>query len=40
MDILKKSSVVDGTKISGNGIVRGHTYRWKMAVESGVMSIA
>lgn len=40
MDILKKSSVVDGTNVTGNGIVKGHTYRWKMAVESGVMSIA
>ena len=40
LDILKISSVVDGTNISGNGVVRGHTYRWKMAIESGVKSIA
>lgn len=40
LDILKISSVVDGTNISGNGIVRGHTYRWKMAIESAVKSIA
>ena len=40
LDILMKSSIVDGTKISGNGIVKNHTYRWKMAVESGVKSIA
>ena len=40
LDILKISSVVDGTNISGNGVVRGHTYRWKMAIESAVKSIA
>jgi len=40
LDILKKSSVVDGTIIHGNGIVKSHTYRWKMAIESEVKSIA
>lgn len=40
IDILKKSSVVDGTEISGSGLIQGHGYRWKMAIESGVKSIA
>jgi hypothetical protein len=39
-DLLAKSSVVDGTDIKGFGIVTGHTYGWKMAIESGVLSIA
>lgn len=39
LDLLKISSLVDGTKITGSGVVRNHVYRWKMAVESAVMSI-
>lgn len=39
-NLLKISSVVDGTKISGHGIVNGHSYGWKMAIESAVKSIA
>lgn len=39
LDLLKISSLVDGTKITGSGVVRNHVYRWKMAVESSVMSI-
>lgn len=40
LDLLKISSVVDGTKINGSGVVRNHTYRWKMAIESAVKSVA
>ena len=39
LDLLKISSLVDGTKITGSGVVRNHVYRWKMAVESAIMSI-
>ena len=39
-NLLKVSAVVDGTKISGHGIVNGHSYGWKMAIESAVKSIA
>lgn len=39
-DLLKISSVVDGTKIRGTGICHNHSYRWKMAIESAVKSIA
>lgn len=39
-DILKLSSVVDGTDIRGFGLVHGHSYKWKMAIESAVKSIA
>ena len=39
-DLLKISSVVDGTDIRGFGSVRNKTYKWKMAVESAVKSIA
>lgn len=38
--LLKISSVVDGTDIRGFGMVKNHTYRWKMAIESVVKSIA
>ena len=40
MDLLAKSSVVDGTVIKGHGIVAGHTYGWKMDIETGVLSVA
>lgn len=39
-DLLKYSSVVDGTDIKGFGIVHNHTYKWKIAIESAVKSIA
>ena len=38
--LLKISSVVDGTDVRGFGSVKNHTYRWKMAIESVVKSIA
>lgn len=40
MDLLKKSEVVDGTKIQGTGSVLGHYYRWRLILESGVRSVA
>lgn len=40
LGVLKISSVVDGTDVRGNGIVGNHSYRWKMAIESAVKSIA
>ena len=40
LDLLMKSSVIDGTQISGHGIVQGHTYGWRMAIETEVKSIA
>lgn len=40
MDLLKKSEVVDGTKIQGVGTVLGHSYRWRLILESGVRSVA
>ena len=40
LGILKISSIVDGTDIHGTGMVNNHTYRWKMAIESAVKSIA
>ena len=40
MDLLKKSEVVDGTEIRGVGSVLGHSYRWRLIVESGVRSVA
>lgn len=38
--LLKISSVVDGTDIRGFGSVNGRSYKWKMAIESAVKSIA
>ena len=38
--LLKISSVVDGTDIRGFGTVRNKTYKWRMAIESAVKSIA
>jgi hypothetical protein len=40
LNVLKISSVVDGTRISGMGICNNHSYQWKMAIESAVQSIA
>ena len=40
LDLLLKSSVIDGTEVKGHGIVQGHSYGWKMAIESEVKSIA
>lgn len=40
LDLLKRSSVIDGTDIRGFGIVTGHTYGWKIDIETGVLSIA
>lgn len=39
-DLLRISSVVDGTEVKGHGVVNGHSYGWKMAIESAVKSIA
>lgn len=38
--MLKKSEVVDGTRIQGTGQVAGHSYKWRLIVESGVRSVA
>lgn len=38
--ILEQSSVIDGTVIQGHGTVCGHSYGWRMAIESAVKSIA
>lgn len=38
--LLKISSIVDGTNIRGFGCVNNHNYKWKMAIESAVKSIA
>lgn len=40
LGLLKISSVIDGTIVKGMGIVRGHSYKWKMVIESEVKSIA
>lgn len=40
LGLLKISSIVDGTNIKGMGIVRNHSYKWKMIIESEVKSIA
>lgn len=40
MDLLKRSEVVDGTKIQGTGVCYNHNYRWRLIVESGVRSVA
>ena len=40
LDLLRISSIVDGTKVRGIGMVNGKTYNWKMAIESAVKSIA
>ena len=40
LDLLPRSSVIDGAEISGHGIVQGHTYGWRMAIETRVKSIA
>lgn len=40
LGLLKISSVVDGVNIKGMGLVRNHGYKWKMAIESEVKSIA
>lgn len=40
MDFLNKSEVVDGTEIRGVGSVLGHSYKWRLVVESGVRSVA
>lgn len=40
LDLLQISSVVDGTDVRGTGVVRDHTYNWKMVIESAVKSIA
>lgn len=38
--VLKNSAVIDGTNVQGFGTVNGHTYKWKMVIESLVKSIA
>lgn len=38
--VLKNSAVIDGTNVQGFGTVNGHTYKWKMIIESLVKSIA
>lgn len=40
MDLLLQSSVIDGTEVRGHGIVQGHVYGWRMAIETKVKSIA
>lgn len=40
LDLLKISSVVDGTKVEGFGRIHEHSYKWKLAIESVVQSIA
>lgn len=40
LDLLTKSEVVDGTRVQGVGQVAGHSYRWRLIIESGVRSIA
>lgn len=39
-DLLRISSVVDGTIVEGRGYVKERSYRWKLAIESAVNSIA
>lgn len=38
--IIRNSKVVDGTKVSGFGYVGNRTYKWNMAIESDMKSIA
>ena len=40
LELLRISSIVDGTKIRGVGMVGSKSYSWKMAIESAVKSIA
>lgn len=40
LNFLRVSSVVDGTKIEGRGIVDSQSYKWKIAIESATNSIA
>ena len=40
LELLRISSIVDGTKINGVGMVGSKSYNWKMAIESAVKSIA
>lgn len=40
LGLLKISSIVDGTDIRGFGLVKTHSYKWKMVIESEVKSIA
>lgn len=40
LGLLKISSVVDGTDVRGLGTVGMHSYKWRMAIESSVQSIA
>jgi hypothetical protein len=39
-ELLKKSEVVDGTRVQGTGQVGGHAYKWRLIIESGVRSVA
>ena len=40
LDLLLRSSVIDGADIRGHGIVSGHGYGWRMVIETRVKSIA
>lgn len=40
LGLLRMSSVVDGTDISGFGMVKCHSYRWRLVIESIVNSVA
>lgn len=40
LDLLMRSSVIDGAEIRGHGIIQGHIYGWRMAIETRVKSIA
>ena len=40
LDLLMRSSVIDGAEIRGHGIIQGHVYGWRMAIETRVKSIA
>lgn len=38
--VLMRSSIVDGTEVKGFGYVKNRPYKWKMAIESSIKSIA
>ena len=40
MDLLNKSEIIDGTRVQGVGMVAGHSYKWRLIIESGVRSVA
>lgn len=38
--IITNSEVVDGTNISGYGMVKNHSYKWKLYIESDIKTVA